>query len=238
MNGDNKNLILILEDDKRLSHINSHALKSEGYEVRTAFRIAEARSLLETISPDVLLLEVILPDGSGFDLCREIRPHTAAFIIFLTSVSEASCEMEGLDVGGNDYLRKPYGIEMLKRRVKNALLHIELSARSQNTTQIITKGSLSIDNIARRAYIDGADLGLQPMEYGVLYFLIHNEGKTMGADFIYEKVWGQPLNDNKSALEKSVSRLRKRIEGSGYAIQMKRGQGYCFAAEKAIDDWL
>ena len=232
MSGESKNLILIVEDNKRLSHVNRLALESEDYDVRAAFTIAEARTMLETISPDVILLDVKLPDGSGFDLCREIRPHTAAFIIFLTSVREASGEMEGLDAGGNDYLRKPYGIEMLRRRVKNAVLHKDLSAKSQSTAQFITKGSLSIDNIARRAYVNGLDLGLQPMEYGVLFFLMQNEGKTMSAEVIYEKVWGQPLNDNKNALEKRVSRLRKSIEGSGYIIHMQRCKGYCFDSEK------
>jgi DNA-binding response OmpR family regulator len=232
MSGDNKTLILIVEDDKRLSHVNRHALESEGYEVQAAFSIAEARSLLNKISPDVILLDVKLPDGNGFDLCREIRPNTAAFIIFLTSISESSGEMEGLEVGGNDYLRKPYGIEMLRRRVKNAVLHKELSAKSQTTAQLITKGGLTIDNIARRVKMNGIDLRLQPMEYGLLYFLAQNEGKAMSAEVIYEKVWGLPLNDNKSALEKRISRLRKSIQNSGYTIYTQRGHGYCFAAEQ------
>ena len=231
MSEESSNLILIVEDNKQLSHINRLALESEGYEVQAAFTIAEARTLLNTVSPDVILLDVRLPDGSGFDLCREIRPHTAAFIIFLTSVREASGEMEGLDVGGNDYLRKPYGIEMLRRRVKNAVLHKDLSAKSQSMAQIVKIGSLSIDNTAMRVYIDGVDIGLQPLEYKVLFFLIQNEGKTMSTEAIYEKVWGQPLNNHKSALEKSLSRLRKSLEGSGCVIHFHRGQGYRFSAE-------
>lgn len=120
MNETSKPLVLIVEDDKSLNLINRRALESEGYAVQSAYALAEARETLSRLDPDVILLDIKLPDGSGIDLCREIREKTGAQIIFLTSVTEAGFELEAFRAGGNDYIRKPYGIDLLRERVKQA----------------------------------------------------------------------------------------------------------------------
>jgi len=217
-------VILLIEDDERLSYINSHALESEGYEVVSAFTLAQARLEIDGKSPDVILLDVKLPDGSGFDFCREIRERTAAHIIFLTSVTESEGEMEGLVAGGNDYLRKPYSIELLRERVKNAL-------RLLKVPQNITRGSLTLDITAGRAYTHGKDLLLSPKEFQMLQLFVQNEGKAFDGEYLYEKIWKQPLNVNMNALKSAVSGLRKKLAGSGYTIVAERGAGYCFEKE-------
>jgi DNA-binding response OmpR family regulator len=223
-----KALILIVEDDKRLSHANCYALESEGYEVRAAFTLAEARGLLNDISPDVILLDVKLPDGSGFDLCREIRETTGAYIIFLTSVRESSGELEGLVAGGDDYLKKPYGIELLYERIKKGLRH------ERKTPQLIKRGSLTLDILVSRAYMDGKDLVLTQKEFLLLYTLAQNEGQNMSAEELYDKVWKSPLNDDNQAVKIAISRLRNKIEGSGFTVSFdKRKNGYSFGVKRA-----
>ena len=215
--------VLIIEDDKNLNLINRRALEAEGYDVKSVLTLAEARLMLKDFAPEVILLDVKLPDGTGFELCREIREQTAAFIIFLTSVSGPDAEMEGLRAGGNDYLRKPYSIDLLRERVKNAVGH------QQKPLKAIERGALTLDVMNGQAFIDGADLLLSQKEFALLRLLVQNEGKIVRVESIYEKVWGGPmLAGDKNAVQMSVSRLRKKIEPAGFDIYVTRGKGYTF----------
>jgi DNA-binding response OmpR family regulator len=221
-----KAMILIVEDDKHLSHINRHALESEGYDVQTAFTLEEARTILTSVSPDIILLDVKLPDGTGFDLCREIRGDTDAYIIFLTSVQESSGEMEGLVAGGDDYLRKPYDIDLLCERVKKGLRH------ERKASQIIRRGSLTFDIIALRADMNGRDLLLAGKEFSILLLLIENEGQAMSAEYLYEKVWKLPMNNDSQSVRSVVMRLRKKLEDSGFTVNYdKSNNSYYFGAD-------
>jgi len=217
--------ILVVEDNKKLSYINCRALESEGYEVRTAFSLAEAREALKSTIPDVILLDVKLPDGNGFDLCREIRETTGAYIIFLTSIQESSGELEGLASGGDDYLRKPYDIELLRERVKKGLRHARKPAKQ------IQLGTLALDIIASRADINGDDLLLSPKEFDLLLFFVQNENRAMNAEYIYERVWKRPMAGDDNAFKNMVKKLRQKLADYEYAIVTTRGEGYCFKKE-------
>jgi len=224
MTNENIATVLVVEDDKRLSHINCHALKSEGYETLTAHTLSEARETLKTVSPDVILLDVKLPDGTGFELCREIRDTTYAYIIFLTSVTEPSGEMEGLVAGGDDYLRKPYAIELLCERVKKGL-------RQKQKPQIIRRGSLTLDVTAGTASIGNTDLLLSPRECSLLQLFIQNEEKVLSSAYIYETIWKLPMYDDNNAVKSAVKRLRKKLEGCGYTVTAEYKSGYRFGRE-------
>jgi DNA-binding response OmpR family regulator len=215
-----KALILVVEDDRRLSHANCHALESEGYEVKTAFTLGEARSLLRDVVPDVILLDVKLPDGSSFDLCREIRESVDSYIIFLTSVTESSGELDGLTAGGDDYLRKPYGRALLHERVKKGLRH------AKKLDQQLRRGSLTLDILSTRAFINNVDMGLKPTEFSLLLVLVQNNGKPVSAESLYRKAWNMPLAGDKNALYTALSRLRNRIDSAGYDIELDRSDGY------------
>jgi DNA-binding response OmpR family regulator len=220
-----KPLVLLVEDDRRLCLINRRALESEGYEVKTAYTLNDARKqLYGDAAPDVILLDVKLPDGSGFDFCREIRERAAARIIFLTSVTESEGEMEGLVSGGDDYLRKPYGIDLLRLRVKKAL-------ENGRKAQTLVRGSLTLDIVAGQGYIDGAGLLLTQREFALLLLLVQNEGKMLDAEYLYQRAWGQQMAGDKNAVRMSVSRLRKKIAPAGYVIRVERGSGYLFERE-------
>jgi DNA-binding response OmpR family regulator len=226
MNNANKGQILIVEDDERLSTINKYLLESEGYSVLTALTLNEARLLMASNNPDLIILDVMLPDGRGIDFCREIRSNTNAHIVFLTAITDAVSEMEGLEAGGDDYLRKPYGMELLCKRVEIGL-RLKKKA-NQEARRLITRGSLTIDPIAERAYIDEKDLLLAHKEIMLLVYLVENEGQAIGVEELYSKVWDKQTAADKNALQVVVSRVRKKIESSGYSIYLKREKGYSF----------
>ena len=217
--------VLIVEDDKNLTLINRRALQTEGYAVLTAPTLATARELLARQSFDVILLDVKMPDGNGFDFCREIRETTAAYIVFLTSVTEPAGELEGLRAGGNDYLRKPYGIELLRERIKKAV------PRERDAARLIRRGSLALDMAVAKAFVNEEDLQLSQKEFGLLLLLVQNEGRVMRAEDLYRAVWGLPMNDDSNAVKNAVYRLRKKIKLGGYGIATEYGEGYRF--EKA-----
>jgi DNA-binding response OmpR family regulator len=221
MSDNPKPLILVVEDDKKLSMINCRALESEGYEIKAAFTLREAHFIIGDADPDVILLDIKMPDGNGFDFCREIRHKSAAHIIFLTSVKEAQGELEGLSAGGDDYLRKPYGIDLLRERVKIAL------HKSRKLPQIIKRGPFSLNIIASQALVNGEDLLLSQKEFSALLLLAENERKILTNDYIYEKIWGQAMTGD-NPVKMVISRLRTKIEPYGYTIATYRGQGHAF----------
>ena len=225
-------VILLVEDDVNLNKINRMALTSEGYTVHTALTLAEARKRLNNCSPDLILLDVKLPDGIGFDFCKEIRqkPGFAAVpVLFLTSVNDNAGEMEGLRSGGNDYLRKPYDIDLLRMRVANLLKFQENITQQVITEQkIITKGALSIDTVSCRAYLNGADLNLKTKQFQLLLTLVQHENQIMNTAKLYEAVWGQPMGKDNGAIRRAISDIRGKIAGCGYSMTSERGEGYCF----------
>jgi DNA-binding response OmpR family regulator len=214
--------VLIVEDDPRLSLINRRALESEGYEVEAASSIAGARRALAGGAPDVILLDVKLPDGSGIDFCAEVRGRVGSYIIFLTSVTSSEGELEGLVAGGDDYLRKPYGIGLLRERVKKGL------RRERDAQRFVRRGSLTLDVVAARAQIGGRDLLLTGKEFATLLALSQAEGQTLAAEQLYEAVWGRPMAGDPNALRMVVSRLRRKLEPSGHTVSSGRGRGYAF----------
>jgi DNA-binding response OmpR family regulator len=131
--------------------------------------------------------------------------------------------VKGLKAGGDDYLAKPYDDNVLLARIESLLRRTE-----SRVPKTLTKGHLSLDTIARRAYIDNNDLLLTHKEFACLLMLAQNEGHIISAGTIYEQIWNQKLDDDKNTLKATISSLRKKIEPSGYAINVLREQGYTF----------
>jgi DNA-binding response OmpR family regulator len=222
---DNRGTVLLVEDNEALNAANARALKLYGYTVSSALTLAEARLRLGEIEPDVILLDIMLPDGNGFDFCKEIRGKTGAHIIFLTAKSEQSDMVDGLLTGGDDYITKPFHPEELMARLTAAMRR---RGMDKAPLQKITKGNLTLDIIAGQALIDGADMGLQPKEFALLLLFAQNENQIISAETIYEKIWGQSMTGDKNAVQAAVSRLRKKIEPAGYDIFATRVKGYTF----------
>jgi DNA-binding response OmpR family regulator len=222
---DKQGVILLVEDDVYILDSNRRILERSGLTVLTAETLGVAREHLKTVTPDVVVLDIMLPDGNGLNFLPELRESCAAPVLFLTAMDAPEDRMAGLCVGGNDYITKPYNINELRQRVLNFLA---LQSMNKKPAVNIHFGPFKLDSVAQLAFLNGEDLLLSPKEFALLRLLVANENKTMNAVMIYERIWGQPMNNDDSAVKNSMSRLRKKIRGSGYSITTERGEGYCF----------
>jgi DNA-binding response OmpR family regulator len=223
--------ILLVEDNEKIVKANKEALEMEGYEVLTALSLAQARILFDEVKPDVILLDIMLPDGSGIDFCRAIRAHTEAPILFLTALGEKHQVIEGLRIGGDDYITKPYDLDELVARIE-AFLRRRTQARQP--WREITCGDLLLDILASQAFLGGEDMLLTPKEFALLLVLVQNESKALSPKFLYEEVWHRPAWEETRAVTTNISRLRKKFgeRGEEYQILSERGKGYMFICNK------
>jgi len=217
-----KGIILLVEDNLKILEANRRIFTEDGHTVLTADTIQQARKHLDSTEPDLIVLDVILPDGNGFDFLTELRATCAAPVLFLTAKGERDDKLKGLRVGGNDYITKPYDIDELRERVKN-FLHF-----ARRPPMRVKFGVLELDIAASMAFMRGKDLALSPKEFSLLRLFAQNEGITMSTDCLYEKVWKADMADDSQAIRSSVSRLRAKLMGSGYTIISRRNEGYCF----------
>lgn len=218
-----KGTVLLIEDNVDLNEANAQALQMAGYETYTALTLEKGRHLLMWVEPDVILLDVMLPDGSGFDFCEEIRETISAHIIFLTAKSSHENMVQGLSVGGDAYITKPFHPEEMLVKVKAAMRR-----RRTDKNHLLKKGTLLLDQIAMQAFDRGTSLELTPIEFSVLLLFVKHEGQILASEFIYESVWQNPAINHKNALQTAISKIRHKIEPTNYAIVTKRGYGYAF----------
>lgn len=221
-------IILLVEDDANILRTNRRILKREGFEVLCAETLGKAREVLREHTPDVLVLDIKLPDGSGLDFCQEIRPTTPVPVLFLTALDEKSEIIRGLMAGGNDYITKPYDVDEFVARINAQLRLARMNRRDMEKAKTLMRGTLTLDIVAVRAFLNGQDMLLSTREFSVLLFLLKNEGKTLSAEEIYEGVWKQPMSGSASALWKCISRLKRKmaISDGKVALTNFRNEGY------------
>ncbi|MFR5132408.1 MAG: response regulator transcription factor [Terrisporobacter sp.] len=220
------NKILIVEDDKILNRGVTFALKKEGYEVICAYSKEEGREIILNNKIDFLLLDINLPDGSGLDLCKEIRDTGDFKIVFFTANDTEEDMLKGFENGADDYISKPFSIEVLKRKV-NAMLR-----NKQRDESIFEYKDLKIDFDKMAVYKNNLDISLSVTEYRLLELLVKNKGKVITKEIILDKIWdsrGSFVYENTLAV--TIRRLRKKIEDDAknckYIITVF-GIGYTF----------
>ena len=219
------NRILLLEDDKSLVYGLSFSFKKQGFNADIARTISEALDLWAKNKYELLILDVSLPDGSGFEFCRKIRENSDVPIIFLTASDEETSVIMGLDIGGDDYITKPFKLSILISRI-NALLRRTEKYNSQN----IESNGIKIHLLEGIAYRNGYALNLTSGEYKLLCLLMENPNIVLTKDQILEKLWD--INDNyidNNSVTVYIRRLRVKIEDNPShpkMIQTIRGLGY------------
>jgi DNA-binding response OmpR family regulator len=220
----NRETVLMLEDDLLLLKSNAEVLEKSGYHELAFPNVKAARKALGEESPDIMVLDVKLPDGNGFDFYREYKEKYGGGtpVVFLTVMAKEEYAAQGYGIGGLDYIIKPYKADHLEKKIRSLLDSHKAAAEA------LVLGNLRLDCITNTAWLDGLDLLLTPKEYTVLEVLARNKNRYMTAEALYEKVWGQDMSKEDNAVRKAVSRLRKKLEGSEYTINMNRGEGYCF----------
>lgn len=203
--------VLLVEDNRQLNEANRRALQMEGYDVLTASTLAQARERLSCSHPDVILLDVLLPDGNGIDFCGEIRAGTDAHILFLTSLLEHEDRIRGLDIGGDDYITKPYKLAEMLSRVRAAMRRRDIAA-SRASARSIAIGPLTLDSITGKAFLYGENVPLKTKEFAVLRLLVENIDKEFTPEEIYETVWGYGANGDTRTVKVHISALRKKLK--------------------------
>ena len=214
--------ILLVEDNPHIMKINAEVLALHGYEVLRAETAAEARKQLSWHPVNLIVLDIMLPDGNGVELCRELKLRYHIPILFLTALGENQDVVEGLRSGGDDYLPKPYDLEVLVARVE-ARLRADADSR-----RYLSYGNLKLDTVSSVGYVNGRDILLTQKEFIVLLLLTQNaEHKVTQAELMRE-AWGAESEAENRALWTLISRLRKKLksEESRLEISSLRGGGY------------
>jgi DNA-binding response OmpR family regulator len=217
----NSPIILLVEDNRRVQMNNKEILERHGYNIVLAMNLAEARAAILARMPDVIVLDIALPDGNGLDFLAELRKTSGVPVLVLTADQTPEKSSESLDVGSDDFLRKPYVLKELRARV-DALMR-----RAARVPETVAKGPFTLDMTKMIAHVNGEDMLLTGKDFFLLKFFLERENQFMTAEYLYEKVWGQQMMNDNQAVKASVSRLRNKITNSGFSIIWCRGEGYC-----------
>lgn len=215
-----KNLILLIEDDPDIASANRIMLELEGYSVIEARTLKKGKELVENASPDLVVMDIMLPDGNSLDYCRELRGKSSVRILFLSALGTKEDIVEGLRAGGDDYLAKPYIMDELILRIQSLMRRGNMEQEEMNP-----KG-LTFNSLSNQAFYDGKDLMLKPKEYAVLELLNKNRDYYLSAEEIYSAVWNIDGGDDLSTVHNHIYSVRKKLTGTGYSIELKRGRGY------------
>lgn len=222
--------ILLIEDDIALGAALEFSLLDENFEVQRSGTLAQARAFLQGCQPDVILLDVNLPDGSGYDFCKEIRQSSSVPIIFLTALDEEVNIVMGLELGANDYLAKPFGIRELVARIK-----VQLRTSQKDSAALLLSGNIKADLSCMTVSKGGCELSLTPLEYKLLVMLMQNPMQVMKREQILEAVSGSEGGFfDENTLSVYIKRLREKVEDdprNPSLIITKRGTGYQWSAE-------
>lgn len=231
--GFNMKKILVIEDDLALSTGLCFELNMSGYLTVAAYNCQNARQFLQNERFDLIILDVNLPDGNGFDYCREVKVSLPELlIIFLTARDMEQDELNGFELGAEDYIVKPFNMQILKHRVEAVLRRGNSSAK--NSSDYYEDTRLQLNFAALTAVCNGKKLAITPNEYKLLRILITNTGNLVTRHTLLEKLWdcdGNYIDDH--TLTVTMNRLRAKIETEGYSyIQTVRGMGYIWTGAR------
>ena len=220
--------ILIVEDDAPVRHLITASLSAEGYAVAVAGSAAEAVQLAATQNPDMILLDLGLPDGDGVEVIEKVRLWTETPILVISARDEDTDKIEALDAGADDYLTKPFSVAELLARLRSTQRRLTHLAAG-NAEAVFKNGELVVDYAAGCAYLKEQPLKLTPIEYRLLCLLAQNVGKVLTHKYITQRVWGVGWENNIASLRVFMATLRKKLETPPDApayIQTHIGVGY------------
>ncbi len=221
--------VLVVEDDHDLCNLLNYNLTRGGYQVDIIGRVQGGLERIRGSRPDLIILDVMLPDGDGFELCRQIRADpslTSIPILFLTARSEEADRVMGLEIGGDDYVTKPFSPRELLARVKAHL-------RRQTNSKSKVAGPIRVDVDSRRAYLRDQQLSLTATEFRLLELFLSSPGRVFSREQLLNSIWGEGYHVSPRNVDVHIRRLRERVEDTPddpQWIQTVRGFGYRFKA--------
>ena len=226
----NKPVILVVEDDAPIRNLMVTTLKTHDYKYLTAKNGADAVMLASSHNPDVVFLDLGLPDTDGMEVIRQIRSWSNMPIIVIIARSEDQDKIGALDAGADDYLTKPFSVEELLARLRVTVRRLGMMAgETKADSSVYTNGRLRIDFPAGCAFLDGEELKLTPIEYKLLCLLAKNTGKVLTHTYITQNIWGHSWDNDVASLRVFMVSLRKKLEAapdSPEYIQTHVGIGY------------
>ncbi len=225
----NKLTILVVEDDSSVKNLMTTTLKAHDYHYLTAQNGKAAILEASSHNPDVILLDLGLPDMDGVDVIKKIRTWTETPIIVISARSEDTDKIDALDAGADDYLTKPFSVEELLARLRVTQRRLSRMQGETEQESVFTNGQLKIDYAAGCVYMDGEELHLTPIEYKLLCLLSRNVGKVLTHTYITQKIWGSSWENDVASLRVFMATLRRKLEKGPDApqyIQTHIGVGY------------
>jgi two-component system, OmpR family, KDP operon response regulator KdpE len=225
--------VLVVDDEPQILRGLKVVLRSAGFQVAQAASKREALDAVAVRPPDVMILDLVLPDGSGVEVCEEVRRWSALPIIVLSAVGDEREKVRALDAGADDYVTKPFGTDELTARIRAALRRRDAGDGGAGEP-IVRVGAVEIDLAARRVTRDGADVHLTPIEFDLLRVLAVHRGKLVTHRALLREVWGPGYADETHYLRVHVAHIRRKLEGDPARpeiILTDAGVGYRLAPE-------
>jgi two-component system, OmpR family, response regulator RegX3 len=229
-------MILMVEDEQSITEPLSEALAREGFDTSVTGTAAGALELAGRVEPDLVLLDVMLPDGSGYDVCRELRAGSAVPIIMLTARGEETDRIVGLELGADDYIVKPFSAREVVARIRAVLRRA--GDHGAPPTEPIEIGPLHLDRAKRSAALDGQELDLTRKEYELLELLMSEAGSVITRERLIDEVWDVNWFGSTKTLDVHVSGLRRKLGDSSSSprfIHTVRGVGFRFSGAEELE---
>lgn len=226
--------VLLVDDEKMITDPLVRALTRAGYQVMVADNGRDGLTLARDKRPDVVVLDVMLPQMDGWDVCRALRQDSTVPILMLTALGDEVDRILGLELGADDYLTKPFSTRELIARLKALLRRVELDHYPQTAGDQLVVGNIRLEFNTHRAFKDDKELQLRQKEYDLLSLLLSRPGEVITRAEFFDRVWGTDWLGDTRTLDVHIRWLREKIEddpGQPRLIQTVRGVGYRFAAE-------
>lgn len=224
-----KTSILVIEDDKAIKNFISTALEANSYNCLTAENGEQAILITTSKRPDIIILDLGLPDMDGVEIIKKVRSWSICPIIVVSARSEDKDKIEALDAGADDYLTKPFSVDELLARIRVAIRKMNYDSKSNKETNIFINGGLKIDYSAGCIFLNNKEVHLTPIEYRLICVLAKNVGKVLTHTYILKEAWGHSYENEVSSLRVFMATLRKKIEkdtNNPVYIQTHIGVGY------------
>ena len=224
--------ILVVDDEKVIVKGIRFSLEQDGIEVDCAYDGEEALNLAKQNQYDMILLDVMLPKMSGFEVCQQIRGFSNVPIVMLTAKGDDMDKILGLDYGADDYITKPFNILEVKARIKAIIRRTARKGEEKESLRVVEKDGMRLDCESRRVYIEDKEINLTAKEFEVLELLIKNPGKVYSRENLLNLVWGSDYPGDVRTVDVHIRRLREKIEsvpGEPVYVRTKWGVGYYFA---------
>ena len=235
-----KTTIVVADDDAQILKLITRNLQLEGYATHTATNGQEALEAISATQPDAVLLDVMMPKLDGFAVCQQVRQFSVVPIILITARGNDHDKVQGLDMGADDYLTKPFSVDELLARVRSVLRR----ATFRQTNQVVeeppplTIGGVTIDFPQHLVTRDGIEIPLTPTEYQLCSYMAQNAGRVLTQNMLLERVWGTEYTGEHHMLQVNINRLRRKLEADPTQpryILTKSGVGYLFNAHSDED---